>query len=193
MICIKPISNPFIRSHITSHSWHSFIHIIQKYAWLLNNHENRNRIHRTCRKNCLHLLFHTVHSSVQLHRTDEKMNEMVRMDEMENGRMQWMKGNLHFLFQHQIEHLCSVFEQRNTERSMHQPMFNMQNHFDGSRIATTTMTKKMNNWSTYWIIGFDSHKNKQKISRILVYALWYAWCAQMMTMMATSSGMAKAL
>lgn len=31
------------------------------------------------------------------------------------------------------------------------------------------MTKKMNNWSTYWIIGFESHKNKQKISRIFVY------------------------
>lgn len=30
MICIKSISNPFILFHITSHSWHSFIHIIQK-------------------------------------------------------------------------------------------------------------------------------------------------------------------
>lgn len=75
MICIKSISNPFIRSHITSHHIHG-THSSTSYKRITvcwTTMKNRNRIQNgTTREKriCLHLLFHTIHSLVQLHRTN---------------------------------------------------------------------------------------------------------------------------
>lgn len=136
--------------HITSHSWHSFIHIQKNHgcwtwttmkigtAYRMAQRSYKKREKK--KQQCLHLLFHTVHSLVQLHRTNGKMCAT----EMGKGIKQ--TGKFTFFFYFNVKsNICVQFGQR--KRSMHtKSVFNMQNHFDGTHNQTTMTQKKR------WII-----------------------------------------